>query len=498
MTRASILYYTWPVVGLSVLLTAACLASIAYIGRLQSDLGESLRADATRLQAAQQAQIHLREYRVHTIVLAAGPSDARRRQVDDDRLRFRAALDALRGLADGAEDDGDLAEVEAGWARYEEELKADSATRPAFRSVEDLAGWADAHRVGTLLVPCNRLVERAGERMALTSARSKEQTRWAGRGLLVVGLIGPLAGLVGGYAIARGLSRRVARLSVRVRAVQAHLDQDVGAMTLEAPQSLTDLDSQLERVVERVRAVCQRLHEQERDLLRAEQLAAVGHLAAGVAHEVRNPLTGIKMLVESAVRPTDPTPLTAADLELIRDEIGRLERTVQGLLDYAKPASPARLPQDVRAAAARAAEIVAARAGRSGVTVEVDMGAEPLIARIDSDQFASLFTNLLINALDATPPGGRVRVEGGTTPDRQLRVTVSDSGPGIPTELAGSLFTPFATTKPAGTGLGLAVARRVAVDHGGTLTAADRPGGGACFTVTVPAAEVADAKTLSR
>jgi signal transduction histidine kinase len=126
------------------------------------------------------------------------------------------------------------------------------------------------------------------------------------------------------------------------------------------------------------------------------------------------------------------------------------------------------------------------------------MGDRPLVARIDPDQFASLLSNLLINALDATPPGGRVRVEGGATPDRRLRVSVSDSGPGIPPELADTLFTPFATTKPAGTGLGLAVARRVAEDHGGTLTAANRPGGGACFTVTLPAAEAADAQAPGR
>jgi signal transduction histidine kinase len=498
MMRSSLLHLAWPVVGLSVLLTTACLASTAYIGRLQSDLGESLRADAARLQAAQQAQIHLREYRAHTVVLAAGPTDARRRQVDEDRRRFLDALDALRGVADDPDDRADLAAVEAGWARYEAGMSGDDPSRRRFRSVEDLSAWADAHRVGSLLVPCDRMVERAEGRMARTADRSEEQSRWAGWGLSGVGLVGPLAGLCGGYAIARRLSQRVARLSVRVQAVQAHLDQDVGAMTLEAPQSLSDLDAQLGRVVERVQGVCRRLHEQERDLLRAEQLAAVGHLAAGVAHEVRNPLTGIKMLVEAAVRPVAPTPLTPADLELIRDEIGRLERTVQGLLDYAKPAPPARHPQDVRPAVARAAQIVAARAARAAVAVEVDVGDRPLVARIDPDQFASLLSNLLINALDATPPGGRVRVEGGATPDRRLRVSVSDSGPGIPPELADTLFTPFATTKPAGTGLGLAVARRVAEDHGGTLTAANRPGGGACFTVTLPAAEAADAQAPGR
>jgi two-component system sensor histidine kinase HydH len=498
MTRTTIIHLTWPVVGLSVLLTTACLASIRYIGRLQSEVGESVRADAARLQAAQQVQIHLREYRVHTIVLAAGPTDARRRQVEEDRVRFEAALSALRDVADQPDDRADLNEVETGWAKYEAELGRDAATRPEFRSAADLAAWADTHRVGSLLLPCNRLVERSEGRMARTSARSEEQTRWAGRGLMAVGLVGSLAGLLGGYGMARGLSRRVARLSVRVQAVQAHLDQDVGNLTLVVPQSLTDLDTQLERVVDRVQGVCRRLHEQERELLRSEQLAAVGHLAAGVAHEIRNPLTGIKMLVEAAVRPAAPTPLTHADLELIRDEIGRLERTVQGLLDYSKPPPPTRRSQDIRPAVSRAVEIVAARAKRSDVTVEARVGNDPLTARIDPDPFVSLLTNLLINALDATPPGGRVMIEARATPDRRVEVAVNDSGSGIAAELTAVLFTPFATTKPSGTGLGLAVARRVAEDHGGTLTAANRPGGGACFTVTLPAAEDADAETPGR
>lgn len=454
MLSAAVFRITWPVVGLSTLLAAACLASMGYFGRLQSELGESLRRNSGRLQAAQQVQIHLREYRVHTVILAAGPSDDRRRLVEEDRQKFRAALSELREMADQPDDVADLDQVEAGWARYDDELGRDTSRR-AFQSVEELATWADAHRVRALLVPCNRLVDRAEGQMAITSARSEDQTRWAGRGLLAVGLIGPLAGLFAGYGIARGLTQRMTRLSARV-------------------------------------------HQQERELLRAEQLAVVGQLAAGVAHEVRNPLTGIKMLVEAAVRPTALVPLTHADLELIRDEIGRLERTTQGLLDYAKPLVPIRRPHDIREVITRAAEVVAVRAGRSGVTVDVETGEHPLTARIDADHFVSLMTNLLINALDATPTGGRVRVEGGMTADGHIRLTVTDSGPGIQAELKDALFTPFATTKPTGTGLGLAVARRIAVDHGGTLVADNAAGGGAVFTATIPAAEATDAETPGR
>ncbi len=489
---------TWPVVGLCLLLAVACLFGTASIHRLQAELGDSFRADAARLRAAQQAQIHLREYRVHTIVQAAGPTDARRAQVAEDRSQFLASLDALDQSAVAADDRADLAEIRAGWVRYEAELADDLRTQPKFRAVGDLAAWADAHRVRSLLVPCGRLVERSQARMAEVTARSEEQTRWAGRFLLLAGLVGPLAGLIGGYATARSLSRRVARLFVRVQAAQSHLDQDVGQITLDRPESLADLDRQLGAVVDRVGAMCRRLQDQERDLLRAEQLAAVGNLAAGVAHELRNPLTGIKMMVEAAVRPSRPSPLTGADLGLIRDEIARLERTVQALLDYAKPAPSVRRPQDVWPTVARAVAVVAAQAERAGVAVEPVPPAGPLVARLDPDQFLSLLSNLLLNALDATPPGGSVIVEArGSTRDAVV-ITVSDTGPGIPPEMSATLFTPFATNKRTGTGLGLVVARRIAADHGGTLEAGNRAGGGACFTVTLPAEEAADAEVTNR
>src|SRR5205823_9350205 len=174
----------------------------------------------------------------------------------------------------------------------------------------DVARWSDNHHMADLLVPCRELADRQRDRMNAGLGRAESQTAWAGRVLLALGLAGVLAGLLSGYATARGLSQRVARLSVRVRAVQAQLDQEVGAMTVERPGQLGDLDEQLDRVVGRVREVCRKLQEQERDLLRAEQLAAVGQLAAGVAHEVRNPLTGVKLLLQAAARPQAPTPLT--------------------------------------------------------------------------------------------------------------------------------------------------------------------------------------------
>jgi signal transduction histidine kinase len=309
-------------------------------------------------------------------------------------------------------------------------------------------------------------------------------------------LVGAFGGLVIGYATARGQSRRAAQLSVRVQAVQSQLDQEVGAVTVERPAG--SLDEQLDQVVGRVTDVCRRLQEQERDLLRAEQLAAVGQLAAGVAHEVRNPLTGIKFLIESALRPKNPVPLTGQDMRLISQEIVRIERTVQGLLDFARTPPPDRRPHDLRVLVAEATALARGRAEQKPAALNADLPDTAVPVSADRDQMLALLTNLLFNAIEATTPGSAVGVRVAAGAGGILTVAVTDAGPGIDPAVAARLFTPFATTKPTGTGLGLTVARRIARDHGGTLTAANGSHGGATFTLTLPAAEASDAEAPGR
>ena len=486
MNRSVVVHPLVPLAGLGGLLAVACLGSTWHINRLQDHLRRTLRADSAALQAALEAQIQLRRLRFHSFVHAADPSTPGRvERIAQDRTRFEAALADLRRNATRPEDATDLDALEGVYAQYVADLH--TGDTPAFRSVADLIRWSDEHHVSRLMEPYQVLTDRTRERMTAALSASEDQSRWAGRALLAVGLVGPVAGIAAGYAVARGWSRRVAELSVRVQAVHAHLDHEVGAMTLDAAGSVGDLDRQLDRVVGRVKEVCERLQASEREKLQAEQLAAVGHLATGVAHEVRNPLTGIKLLVQAAVRPRDPAPLTPDRLGLVLGEIARIERTVQGLMNFARTPPPAPERIDLRGLVGESVRIAAGRAEGKGITVRADAGG-PLAVVADRDGLISLLTNLLFNAIDAAPPAGEVGVRAAAA-DGRVRVEVSDSGPGIDPAVAGRLFTPFATTKPTGTGLGLTVARRAARDHGGTLDAAPRPGGGTVFTFTMPAAE---------
>jgi signal transduction histidine kinase len=222
-------------------------------------------------------------------------------------------------------------------------------------------------------------------------------------------------------------------------------------------------------------------------MLRAQQLAAVGQLAAGVAHEVRNPLTSIKMLVEAALREHKPRPFTEDNLRIVHGEILRLEQTVQGLLDFARPPKLKKQSSDLCAVVARAVELIRVRARQQKVGIESNGLEEPIHALVDPGQFCTVLVNLLVNALDAMPHGGRLSIQVYATPEQTIHLEVSDTGEGIRSEMIGQLFTPFVSTKPTGSGLGLSISKRIIEEHGGRIAVSNRAGRGACFAITLPA-----------
>jgi len=489
--------YAGPLVVLGGLVAITCLVSTWYLNRLEADLGKAVRQSAAGMEAAEELQIRLRQLRFHSLMAAADPSPTRRKLLEDDSYLVSEALTRVRQECDSEEDLRLIETIEEGNHDYERELTIEAMPKGPARSGTELIQWADAHPVQGLLVPCRQLVERARQQMGGSLVRSDAQTTWAGRVLLALGFVGALGGVLTGYATARGITRKAAQLSVRVQAVKAQLDQEVGAMTVEGADETGNLDVQLDRVIDQVKDVCRRLQEQERDLLRAEQLAAVGRLAAGVAHEVRNPLTGIKLLIQAAVRQTSPTELTPDRLRQVLDEIVRIERTVQELMDFARTPPPQRRAYDMSELIREAIAITRCRADNKSVTIEFATTGSPLPASVDRDQMLSLLTNVLFNAVDAVPSGGHVGISGNTT-NGGIRVEVHDSGPGIDPLLGDRLFSPFATTKPTGTGLGLTVARRVAETHGGTLIATNRQEGGAAFILTLPTTRLSHVETAGR
>jgi two-component system, NtrC family, sensor histidine kinase HydH len=244
------------------------------------------------------------------------------------------------------------------------------------------------------------------------------------------------------------------------------------------------------------RRTLERLEQSERAALHAEQLAALGHLAAGMAHELRNPLTTIRMLVQAALtedgysdreesegfRPAQGEPVLAGrDLAVVDEEVTRLEGLVRSFLDFARPPLLDRRMVDVSTLIEQALETVAIRAKAAAVTIEFHRPEQPVRLAVDSGQFRQLVLNLVLNALEAVKRDGRIDVRLESAKMGGLTLRVIDDGCGLPTQLGSRIFEPFTTSKETGLGLGLSICRRIVEAHGGTIMGVNRPEGGAEF-----------------
>jgi signal transduction histidine kinase len=218
---------------------------------------------------------------------------------------------------------------------------------------------------------------------------------------------------------------------------------------------------------------------------RREALAAVGEMAAGLAHEVRNPLGAIRGAAQILTAGADPVK-SGEMLEVIEEETGRLGRVVGEFLDYARPAPVRREPVDV----ADLARQVLRSAAASGLSLRTDLQVKADVTRAlgDPDQLQRAFANLVRNAGEAAGPDGLLRVEVGRDGSGRITIRFEDNGPGIPPDQMTRLFQPFHTTKPGGTGLGLALVHRVIEAHGGEVRVDGRRSLGAAFTIALPAA----------
>jgi two-component system sensor histidine kinase HydH len=227
--------------------------------------------------------------------------------------------------------------------------------------------------------------------------------------------------------------------------------------------------------------------QRERDLLRADQLAIVGQMAAGVAHELRNPLTSIKGLVQVNLREAESHGLPAEDLRVIEQEVRRMERTLQTFLDFARHPQSGRCRLEVAPLVERTLALVRGRAQKQRVALRFRHPVRSVWIEADGGQIQQLLLNLALNALDAMPRGGVLEMEIRPCPDEHVEVVVLDTGPGIPPRHLPRLYEPFFTSKETGLGLGLPISRRIAEDHGGILEASNRPEGGARFVFRLPA-----------
>ncbi|MCC9645222.1 PAS domain S-box protein [Rhodopirellula sp. JC740] len=233
----------------------------------------------------------------------------------------------------------------------------------------------------------------------------------------------------------------------------------------------------------------------EKESLRAQQMATLAQLATGVAHEIRNPLTSIKMLIQVNREALSKEGFETDDLELVEHEIRRMERSVSGLLDFARPEDGERRLFQLDDVLRTTSQLIEGRCKQQNVELNIESNFSESTLHGDPAQIQQLLLNLSLNAIDAMPDGGALSIRANQR-EKVIEIVVSDTGNGIRDDILPRLFTPFATSKTAGVGLGLSICRRIAESHGGNLSGHNRLNGGAEFVLTLPLAND-DAATLA-
>jgi len=345
----------------------------------------------------------------------------------------------------------------------------------AYEPIEDIFG----QRVGMLYV-------------GVLEAKYADVRRKALSIFIIVTVAGMALAIGLGTFIASRTSRPVQQLiEASIQVSQGNLSPEIGTI------SKSNFGVLQRTFKEMLISLRERDKQSEIKLLQSEKQASIGKLAGGVAHEINNPLTGIFTFTHMLLRRKDLAPEIRSDLETVAQETERVRRIVKGLLDFSRQTELDREQTDVNRLVRYVLSLVENQSLIKGISISFEGGEGLPMLTLDRNQMQSVLLNIIINALDATEPGGSITlstdigVSASKPGQKGIQIVCTDTGCGIATENLDKLFDPFFTTKEIGqgTGLGLSVSYGIVEHHGGTIWVQSKVGRGSTFTVWLPIEE---------
>jgi signal transduction histidine kinase len=344
------------------------------------------------------------------------------------------------------------------------------ASQTAGLVVEHAEDGTDVLVGAALRVDSQNAVAWTLKRLAGVNDPAAQRRRWWLAGLVLSGLLG-LGGIVS--------------ISIRLRQGVANLSTGLARLEQDFNYRLPPISGDFGKVAQAINRMSGVRGSLETTLRRQDRLAALGKVVAGVAHEIRNPLNALALTLQLLERRVRKGSATGEEAREAIQEVERLERILNRLLAFGRSDLENRQVQNLRPLLERALRVVDDQSRRKHVHVTLDEpGPEPLQADVDALAIEQVLINLFLNAIDASPDGGVVRVNVAAESER-VRIEVRDEGPAIPEAIRDHLFDPYFTTKESGTGLGLAVSREIVCHHGGTIDF-ESGDSGTTFVVKLP------------
>lgn len=262
------------------------------------------------------------------------------------------------------------------------------------------------------------------------------------------------------------------------------------ALALENALMYEELKAFSSQLEERVKKAAAELQQTQEQLIRSEKLATLGQLSAGIAHEIRNPLTSIKILIHSLVDEEATPTSREKDLAVIESEIERVNKIIRQFLDFARPRPPTLQKIDLLKLLEETLHLVVYELETQGIILEKKYKDDNPYVAVDGEQMKQVFLNIILNAIQAMPRGGKLTVttfsEFIPPGSKELVVSFRDSGEGIPPGIREKIFEPFFSTKEEGIGLGLPIVQRIIEEHKGKIKVESYPGQGTTFYIYLP------------
>lgn len=368
-----------------------------------------------------------------------------------------------------------------------------------FAAVKSLAGQAI-----TTGAPATSTIQSGGERILLWADPVRDDrpaVAWTMQRLSHISGVSDWPNIIALIALALSILAvsGLALITVRdlrfgvtgIEAGLSNLKTDLNRQ-LEAPdtEELGRIATAINELANTLRANIERQTELERELRKNERLSALGRVVAGVAHEVRNPLSAIRLKAQLAGRSSYPPEKLAETFDVIKAEIDRLDLLVRRLLELGGQQTSEKHPVDLGELINQRVALFRDLGSRAGVQITSNDIPERLVIEGDRDRLGQVMDNIIQNAIEAMPEGGELSINcvraQAADGSPGARISFDDTGPGISASAQEHIFEPFFTGRDSGTGLGLAIARSIVEEHGGSIVFANRDGRGASFVIEFP------------
>lgn len=476
-----------PIVLISLLLLIVGVSGAWYVQRLQRQTSDVLNHNVASIRAAEELNVYLLQIRFELNKFLIGGNHDRIDQVKILKPQVDEWLNKASRLANSSEEQKAIEVIRD---RVEQLFsKLNQTTLSSDQSIlrQNIEILVE-EELSNLILPAAANFLNISEQEL--EASSSENTQFANRLVLVLfllGTCGSISGLIVGYGVATAISRSIVKLTMHLKDVAGQLNEVVGPITMSADLEIEDIEIALLTISDEIATVIEQLHDRQRELIRSDQLAALGQLSAGLAHELRNPLMCISVLVQSALS-DHSRALDEKDLRVIDVEMQRLDRLLQEFLNFARPTDTKFTRVDIHGLAVQTVELLESKAGLVGIKIKVNSTTSPIFIYADDKQMRQLIINLLLNAIDASPTEGTVELCLSIDPinSHYCILVIQDEGSGLVPEALNRAFDPFFSTKTEGLGMGLVTCRRIVEAHQGEIAIANGVEAGAVITVRIP------------